>query len=511
MRALLGGVFAALALAGTAAGQQRPPVEERPDFSEMSRAEIRAVIRAMPKGGDLHIHLSGAPYAETYLEWAAEDGLCVDTVRWALTDPCTPEGDLVLASSLTADQRSLMMDSLSTRRPDFAGRNGHDQFFTAFDRFGWTREYRRADMLADLMATLAAQNTFYLEVMWMPQSRQSRDLGAAAGDGLDLAAMDAAMAGGLPALVEAAIAETDETERRARELLGCVPPEGVEPEAEIFFIQSPLSACAVTVRYLVQTNRLIPPAQTYGQLALGEALIAADPRWVGLQLVAPEDHPNALANYEIHMAMFGRMAGRGVPAALHAGELTLNYATPDEISDHVSLAVEAGARRIGHGVAIPQERGAHDLVAAMAQNGIAVEVNLTSNDSILEVSGEEHPVIWLREAGVPVVYTTDDPGISRSDLTNEYARAVFDTGANYEDLVTSARNAVAFSFLPGEGLWLDPGEYRRMNPACAGQSVDERPAGRCAALMEGSPLAREQWRYEQLLSAFESGWMASRR
>lgn len=498
MRELLGGLFFALALAGTAGAQQRPPVEERPDFSEMSRAEIRAVIRAMPKGGDLHIHLSGAPYAETYLEWAAEDGLCVDTVRWALTDPCTPEGDLVLASSLTADQRSLMMDSLSTRRPDFAGRNGHDQFFTAFDRFGWTREYRRADMLADLMATLAAQNTFYVEVMWMPQSRQSRDLGAAAGDGLDLGAMDAAMAQGLPALVAAAVGETDEMESRARALLHC-DDALAEP------------GCNVTVRYLVQSNRLIPPAQTYGQLALGEALIAADPRWVGLQLVAPEDHPNALANYEIHMAMFARMAGRDVPVALHAGELTLNYATPDEISDHIGLAVEAGARRIGHGVAIPQERGAHDLVAAMAQNGIAVEVNLTSNESILEVSGEEHPVIWLREAGVPVVYTTDDPGISRSDLTNEYARAVFDTAASYEDLVTSARNAVAFSFLPGEGLWVDPGEYRRMNPACAGQSVDEQPTGRCAVLMEGSPLAREQWRYEQLLSAFESGWTASRR
>lgn len=505
MRVLVGGLLAALALAGTAAAQQRPPVGERPDFSEMSRAEIRAVIRAMPKGGDLHIHLSGAPYAETYLAWAAEDGLCVDTVRWALTDPCTPAGDLVLASALTPDQRALMMDSLSTRRPDFAGRNGHDQFFTAFDRFGWTREYRRGDMLADVMQTLAQQNTFYVEVMWMPQSRQSRDLGAAAGDGYDLDGMDANLAGGLPALVAAAIAETDEVEARARELLGC------EPVDEAVSMTLRREGCDVTVRYLVQANRLVPPAQTYGQLALGEALIGADPRWVGLQLVAPEDHPNALANYETHMAMFERMAGRGVPVALHAGELTLDYATPDEISDHVGLAVEAGARRIGHGVAIPYETGAHDTVAAMASQGVAVEVNLTSNDSILGVEGEEHPVIWLREAGVPVVYTTDDPGISRSDLSSEYARAVFDTGATYEDLVTSARNALAFSFLPGEGLWLDPGEYEQLNPACARQSLDQRPSGNCAVLLDDSPRAREQWRYEQLLAVFENAWMADSR
>lgn len=502
MRALIGGVLAALALAGSVAAQQRPPVAERPDFSEMSRAEIRAVIRAMPKGGDLHIHLSGAPYAETYLAWAAEDGLCVDTARWALTDPCTPEGDLVLASALTPDQRSLMMDSLSTRRPDFAGRNGHDQFFTAFDRFGWTREYRRGDMLADLMATLAAQNTFYVEVMWMPQSRQSRDLGAAAGDGSDLGAMDAAMAPDLPALVQAAMAETDSVEARAREVLGCEPSPAVEGRAVSW---DPPGGCRVVVRYLVQANRLIPPAQTYGQIALGEALIGADPRWVGLQLVAPEDHPNALANYDAHMAMFGRLAGRGVPVSLHAGELTLDYVTPEEISDHVRLAVDAGARRIGHGVALPHEADAADLVSDMASGGVAVEVNLTSNDSILGIEGEDHPVIWLRQAGVPVVYTTDDPGISRSDLSNEYARAVFDTGASYEDLVTSARNALAFSFLPGEGLWLDPGGYERMTPACAGQrSGDESTA--CQALLDASVKAREQWRYETLLATFEQDW-----
>lgn len=515
MRALILGLAAAFALGGMAAAQQRPPVEDQPDFSQMSRAEIRAVIRAMPKGGDLHIHLSGAPYAETYLAWAAEDGLCVDTVRWALTDPCTPEGDLILASALTPDQRSLMMDSLSTRRPDFAGRNGHDQFFTAFDRFGWTRDERRGDMLADLMQVLALQNTFYVEVMWMPQSRPSRDLGAAAGDGSDLEAMDAALAEGLPALVRAAMAETDAIEARAREVLGCpqemvpLPRDGSLPE--VVYLDRGFVACTVTVRYLVQANRLIPPAQTYGQIALGEALIAADPRWVGLQLVAPEDHPNALANYDVHMAMFGRLTARGVPASLHAGELTLDYVTPEEISDHVRLAVEAGARRIGHGVALPHETGAAELVRGMASRGIAVEVNLTSNDSILGIEGEDHPVIWLRQEGVPVIYTTDDPGISRSDLSNEYARAVFDTGATYEDLVTSARNALAFSFLPGEGLWLDPGRYQHFNPACEGSVVQTVLSGRCRDLLDASPMAREQMRFEALLLAFEASWAADRR
>ena len=495
-----------LALVAPAWGQVRPAVELRPDFSDMSRAEIRAVTRAMPKGGDLHVHLSGVPYAETYLNWATEDGLCVDTVRWALTEPCTPAGDLVLASALTPDQRSLMMDSLSTRRPAFAGRNGHDQFFTAFDRFGWTRDFRRGDMLADLMTTLALQNTLYVEVMWMPQSRASRDAGAAAGDGHDLAAMDAALADHLPALVQAAMAETEEMQTRARQLLRCDRPDGLPDD----YVWSSSIGCGVAVRFLIQANRLIPPAQTYGQLALGEALIAADPRWVGLQLVAPEDHPNALANYGAHMEMFRHLSDRGVPASLHAGELTLDYATPVEISDHVTQAVRAGARRIGHGVAVPHERDAHALVGRMASDGIAIEVNLTSNATILGIEGEDHPVIWLRQAGVPVVYTTDDPGISRSDLSNEYARAVFDTGATYEDLVTSARNALAFSFLPGQGIWRDPGRYAQPVEACADYLATGRTSEACDRLRDASPRALEQLRFEIALSEFERDWTERR-
>lgn len=505
MRSLAALTACLIALVQPSWAQTRPPPEQRPDFSDMSRAQVRAVIRAMPKGGDLHIHLSGAPYAETYLSWAAEDGLCVDTTRWSLADPCVPEGALILASALSADQRALMLDSLSTRRDGFAGRNGHDQFFTAFDRFGATRDHRRGDMLADLMQTLAAQNTFYVEVMWMPQSRAARDLGRAVGWSNDPTVMARGVEADLPTLVAAAMAETDAVMARVEDILGCNPPTDWVRDSAIH-IRDGRTGCDVTVRFLVQANRLLPPEETYGQLALGAALIQADQRWVGLQLVAPEDHPSALRNYALHMQMIRSLVSDDVPASLHAGELTLDYAPARVIGQHVHDAVDAGARRIGHGVGIPYHTQARDLVARMARDGIAVEINLTSNADILEIEGDDHPVIWLRQEGVPVIYTTDDPGISRSDLSNEYSRAVFDTGATYEDLVTSARNALAFSFLPGEGLWNDPGVYEQLNPACVGLIGSEPPTDLCQALLAGSPKAREQWRYEQRLQAFEADW-----
>src|SRR6478735_499355 len=48
---------------------------------------LHAFLQQMPKGGDLHNHLSGAVYAESFIQYAAKDGLCVDRPALALTPP----------------------------------------------------------------------------------------------------------------------------------------------------------------------------------------------------------------------------------------------------------------------------------------------------------------------------------------------------------------------------------------------------------------------------------------
>ena len=50
---------------------------------------LLAFLGEMPKGGDLHNHLSGAIYAESYLRWAADDGLCVASATLSIVlGPC---------------------------------------------------------------------------------------------------------------------------------------------------------------------------------------------------------------------------------------------------------------------------------------------------------------------------------------------------------------------------------------------------------------------------------------
>jgi adenosine deaminase len=484
LRTWLAGLVAALALGGAA--------EAQPDLGRMSAAELTAFTQAYPKGGELHNHIGGSVFPEQALAWAVEDGFCVDVVALAIRAACTGD-NLRPAAAVAADEalRSALFDSLTVRKPGFAGRSGHDQFFTAFGRMAF-RPGRSGDMLAIWMDDLARQNTFYVEMMVTPQGGQSRALGARTGWKGDVAATRDAIAPGIAALVAAARAETDAMEARARQLLQCGTP-AARP------------GCDVTVRYLVQALRIGPPEQTLAQLQLGVALIAADRRWVGLQLVAPEDSADALRHYGLHMQMVGVLTDRGrlAPAALHAGEPSLDLVTPKDLSHHVADAVRiAGARRIGHGTDLPHETGAEALLAEMAAKGVLVEINLSSSAAILQIDPKDHPVHWMRQRGVPVSLSTDDAGILRIDLAHEYATYAR-AGAAYEDLKRSARNALAFSFLAGEGLWADPNVYRRPAAACAGQIGAPEPRGACADLVRASDKAREQWRHERLLKAFE--------
>jgi len=152
----------------------------------------------------------------------------------------------------------------------------------------------------------------------------------------------------------------------------------------------------------------------------------------------------ARRDYTRHMQII-RFLAHDVPVALHAGELWLGLVPPPDLTFHIREAIEiAGARRIGHGVALAFERDMEGLIAEMRARPVVVEVNLTSTDLILGVRGKDHPLPAYLAAGV---LSSDDAGISRIDLTNEYMRAARDYGLGYRMLKAIARNALIYSFL----------------------------------------------------------------
>jgi len=161
------------------------------------------------------------------------------------------------------------------------------------------------------------------------------------------------------------------------------------------------------------------------------------------------------------------------------------------------------AERIGHGVDVMYEDDPKALLKEMAARKVAVEINLTSNDVILGISGKQHPLSAYLAAGVPVALSTDDEGVSRIDLTHEYVRAAMEFGLGYADLKKIARNAIEYSFLPGADLWVEKGVYSKIVAPCAGQSV-ERIDVRCMEFLKANPRAAEEWELEHRFRVFES-------
>jgi adenosine deaminase/adenosine deaminase CECR1 len=171
---------------------------------------------------------------------------------------------------------------------------------------------------------------------------------------------------------------------------------------------------------------------------------------VGVNIVAPENNVVALADYTLHMRMFDYLHKQypQVNRALHAGELTLGLVEPDELLFHIDQALEiAHAQRIGHGVDLPYEQNSTQLLEALKNSGTAIEINLTSNQFILGVEGKAHPYLIYSSYGVPLVISTDDSGVSRNNLSNEYMLLASRYHPSYEKIKEYVYNSIKYSFL----------------------------------------------------------------
>jgi adenosine deaminase len=467
---------------------------------------LHAFLDQFPKGADLHVHLEGAVYAETYIRNAAEDGLCIDPTALKFEKPpCTAPlvAGSTLTGALTPAQQQLhdrLVDSFSMRVPT-PGISGHDQFFAAFGRFNAAVSRTHVGEYVDEVAARAsAQNQQYLEVMETPPFEHAATIARENPIDPDFAAYrQALLSQGLANEVATDREFVHAAEARRREIELCATAQG-------------RPACAVTVRYLYQVLRERSPEQVFAQTLLGfetvqAAMAAHDDTWVGINLVMPEDGFVSMRDYSLHMRMVEYLHSvyPAVHISLHAGELALGLVPPEGLRFHITQALQIGhAERIGHGVSVAYEQDAQDLLKEMARKHVMVEINLTSNEGILAIKGAEHPFPLYRAAHVPVALSTDDEGISRTEITHEYVRAALDYHLRYTDLKQLARTGMEHSFLPGQSLWAAPDGFTASVAACHVQALGlGAPSMSCKGFLDSSQKAAAQWELERRFRAFE--------
>lgn len=464
--------------------------------------KLTLFLAEIPKGGDLHHHLTGAVYAESYIQYAAEDGDCFDATFTIVPPPCDASKGMSPASRAVTDYlfRNLTINALSAR--DYAPVAGDASilvhFFLTFFKFDLVTNGHWPEEFAEVIHRAAIQHEVYLETMLSPDKFKSLPLGAKVGWDPNFDRMRAKLdAAGVPALVAESRKNLDDAEAGERKILGCGT-------------STPDPGCALTVRYIHQVLRDEPKEQVFAQIQTAFELANADPRVVSVNPVQPQEDYLPMSDFELHMRMFGyfHKLYPKVQLTMHAGELFPGVGKPEDMENpsHIRDTIEiAGAVRIGHGLDVLYERDPRGLLAMMARRHILVEDPIAIHELLGPgvVGGDLLPI--YRAAGVPVSLATDDEGGIRSNLTQTFARAVQGYNIDYYGLKQMVRDSLEHGFMGGADLWHAPEGFDRMVPACAGQTLAPQPASlACRAFLGASLRAQLEWKEEVAFARFEA-------
>ena len=161
--------------------------------------------------------------------------------------------------------------------------------------------------------------------------------------------------------------------------------------------------------------------------------------FVGLNMVGREDNDKGYPARFLDTMRDLRKQYGGVKLAIHAGEV-------DEPNSHVRDTLLLGADRIGHGLNLISD---DDTMLLMRHGPYLVEINLISN-LLLEYFDDysQHPFPEYLRTGIPVALSTDDRGMWESTMTDEFYVAVTEFNLSWEEVKTLSRNSLMHAFVP---------------------------------------------------------------
>lgn len=466
---------------------------------------LQLFLQTMPKGGDLHNHLDGATYAENLIKYGAAEGFCVDTQTFAakISQQC-PMNDRLQNISADSNLYNAVVYAWSMKGFNNFSSTALDHFFDTFLKFEPVVPANASNIIAEIANRAGTEHENYLELMVATfelnmLTPQGLDPSILLGDKIKLSNNFAQMrqdlmTDGMENIATKAINNLNADDAGAQKIMHCGTAE-----AQI--------GCGVKIRYQYVAFRDLPPQEVFAQLLLAFEVANRDPKVLAINLVLPENGPISLRDYDLQMRMIAYLHSvyPKVHISLHAGELTFGQVPPKDLSFHIRDAINiAHAERIGHGVDIAYETNAVQLLKEMAQKQILVEVNLTSNADILGVYGAQHPLPLYLKYGVPVALSTDDEGVLRTDLTNEYYRAELTYHFSYTTLKQFARNSLTYSFLPGASLWQNAAQATPV-AACDNDVLGDKDVSTsCQQFLNASEKAQQQWQLESAFKQFEA-------
>lgn len=201
--------------------------------------------------------------------------------------------------------------------------------------------------------------------------------------------------------------------------------EGLEQGKKEFGVEYNVIACAMR-HYSEETNvRMFRAARKF----LGKGLCAVD--LAGSEAVYP---------MALFRELFREAEELGLPFTIHAGET----GSVQNILD----SIEAGAARLGHGIAM---RGQESVKRLCREKKIGIELCPVSNLQTKAVQKkEDYPIREFLEEGLLVTINTDNRTVSNTSLTQELLFIQQEYGITDQQIRDMMKNAVAVSFASEE-------------------------------------------------------------
>lgn len=419
-------------------------------------SSLAGFFQMMPKGGDLHHHFSGSVYAEEMYDLARQKNFYVNLQTFVVY-PTKPADSIpaVMISEYKGpvNIRENLINLWSVKDYVHIDEASDDHFFNTFGYFGPTIGGSEAELLKTIKQRSIKENIQYIETMFVRPNYDRSNQGI----------RNFFSQYNLQLLQLQAIRD----ERQLHDLFATMYQELIQMQfsqyanAHVDFVKKadqdsrlPLSEdSSIVIRYLNYVSRTSQPSDVFAQLMLS-FMTVDNQMLLGVNIVAPEDNEISMHDYWLHCQMFNYFK-KQFPAAratMHAGELKLGLVKPEDLMWHIRTAVmTAGAKRIGHGVDLVYEQDMPGLLKYMKDSSIAIEINLTSNEFILGIKDDRHPFPIYFNHGVPIVISTDDAGVLRSNHSEQFVLlAKRYKNVSYKDIKNFVYNSITYSFLPAK-------------------------------------------------------------
>ncbi|GEP49822.1 adenosine deaminase [Flavobacterium noncentrifugens] len=420
-----------------------------------NRSALFSFFSMMPKGGDLHHHYSGSIYAETYIDYVFQKDFYINTNTYEIAKDIgkIPTPNLAewkkISDLPNTDQIKLKLLRNWSVKDFVKGAHSSDEhFFSTFPSFGSPSKDNYVTGLKELKNRAINQKLNYIETIFIS---------------IDLKSIVVSNESDLDTSLLKAQKNKDETEldeilnkifNNYERLLNDVAIAHNEI-IQRHHTDSNIEDENFKIRYQNYTARFKQPTDVFIEMITCFQSCVLSDLIVGVNIVAAENGETAMRDYWLHMRFFKFLEQKypTVNYAIHAGELVSGMVQPEYLGKHIrqSLILD-NLKRIGHAVDIIYDNDFINTISKLKQKKIAIEINLTSNEFILGVADDMHPVEIYYRNGIPIVICTDDEGVLRTSITEQYVLLAHRYKLTYEQIKEVVKNSIVHSNIEDAAL-----------------------------------------------------------